>query len=1521
MKKWLTLVVLCFSVLLGMYTLPASAADEKITVLLNEAPLEFDVEPILLNDRTMVPMRAIFEALQCSVSWDDETQTAYGERNGKMISISIGETTAFVAGEPKTLDQPAVLLNDRTLVPLRFISESLGCTVGWDDATQTVSITAPDVPFMAYLAPRNFTDLGTWKMSGDHMQGLATGSTIDDASAEGALPATAPFTVKEDGEYRLWVKARDYATNQPGTRTFHAAIDGKRSDTKFGAHGQEGFIWTDGGVYTLTAGDHMVELIDTSGFYARCIGVLISADLDFVPSNDDAELYEIVMPSDPLSKLTPAYYPAWAKEEISVEKTESIESDTVKVVFYKGQGQKGDQVQNEVYVKSDGQWILTKEKTEELGYLLVYAEDSTYTGVDGEASIFAQTLTLDGSKYSMSTSNIFKAGFSEWFIPSDFEKTADGAIKLTFPVSDTADLIATYSFDALSDDVKVVLDATFKKDGVYSFVLGEGDGVQYDDFERVTAPLLYVKKALPETIGHVISECFLFTPMNTFTYAEDTVIPGKKYTSGIVMDPSYLTTDTNYSYPDTSKFGTTFKTLSDTYKNQMVAPMPGTEHCKFKAGESTSIPVRMIYKAEDWYESYKAINEQLYNLGDHRTNYYHSLNEAIYNTTDLIMDDDYGGWDDNAMSFYNMERRELTTTSNALAVIQRYMLTEDEAYLEERAIPTLAYVLSRKNYHFVSRDVVGGSTGYAGSAPSPIGSPITNFGSSVYGGLFEMTQGRMPAFMDQAVSVVSTADGVPGINALSAMYKYTGEEMYLTKLKEIADGYLENHPGKAMESRFVNGFIYGDYINMVTAFVNAYEVTGEQKYLDEAYESAKLLMTGTWTTGYQNDNLTSTYTINPEETMERLLNCENYNFWWHGDEVWRLGNVDGQAKKPQDLDLMIPEETVPTWLISKAGLGTEHTRTPGHGNIITMNNWVGTVQRLAAYTGEEYFETAARNAMLGRFGTYPGYYQDRSIVHQMQADYPYTGPDYTSVYWHHIPVFLSMLEDYLINSVWLKSEQNIEFPALYQNGYAYFASNQYGHAPGKFYDEEDMWLWLDRGIIEPDSVNIDYITARKDGVLGVALINEDNKELSTTITLGEKVEGGAAYSGTAVLLDENGEKSTVAVENGKFTVTIPSKGIRSVILNIPGVKTPAFAKEYTYSNALGETVSEHTNGKGYILQLTDDKYWAYVYVTDMVKDTEKVTLTYTAGGKTETLEQTDYPYEFLVKVDNPDAAFTYTLKATPAGGGSAKSLGGATLKPLSMTNTKPALTVPQKTIEDVAPIGESTLGTVDAFLPGTKMAGYSGSYIRIVTEGGKYPFEMKENVLRGLKIYGTFKNKGSDEVMILDTVVSGNEVRDNGDVVILCKPTKEVPFKEYNVYQIEVALASDDSPTDIKTLLDTSPYVAPKPEVLVGDFEPFKLKMTLQGTGSGGFRFVVSTDNFPFEVKEGNLKNLMLHAKFTSIEDGSTFEFEDPISTNELRTGSTVIVVKPSNNVKVTDYNNNKAKTHEIELTLKPANQ
>lgn len=120
--------------------------NPAVTILLNGEELVLDVDAYIKNDRTMVPLRGVFEACGANVNWDAETRTVLitkteGEET-TFIFLQADSDTAFINSEQKTLDAPAEIVNDRTMVPLRFIMEELGALVSWDGETRTVSIVA-----------------------------------------------------------------------------------------------------------------------------------------------------------------------------------------------------------------------------------------------------------------------------------------------------------------------------------------------------------------------------------------------------------------------------------------------------------------------------------------------------------------------------------------------------------------------------------------------------------------------------------------------------------------------------------------------------------------------------------------------------------------------------------------------------------------------------------------------------------------------------------------------------------------------------------------------------------------------------------------------------------------------------------------------------------------------------------------------------------------------------------------------------------------------------------------------------------------------------------------------------------------------------------------------------------------------------------------------------------------------------------------------------------------------------------
>ena len=147
----LTLVIIScsFNVTVG--------AEENIKVMLNDEYISFDVQPQLIKGRTMVPMRAIFEALGAEIEWHEETRSVSAVKDGVEMLITLDDNRMRVGYRQIILDVPAVEIGGRTLVPVRAVSEAFNCNVGWDEETSTVSIKTKESNLLLPIDPNYIT--------------------------------------------------------------------------------------------------------------------------------------------------------------------------------------------------------------------------------------------------------------------------------------------------------------------------------------------------------------------------------------------------------------------------------------------------------------------------------------------------------------------------------------------------------------------------------------------------------------------------------------------------------------------------------------------------------------------------------------------------------------------------------------------------------------------------------------------------------------------------------------------------------------------------------------------------------------------------------------------------------------------------------------------------------------------------------------------------------------------------------------------------------------------------------------------------------------------------------------------------------------------------------------------------------------------------------------------------------------------------------------------------------------------
>lgn len=226
--------------------------NPKMTI--NGAEQAIDAEgttPVVVNDRTLLPVRAFVEGIGGTVNWDEETQTATLTYNGDEIRLTINSTTAYLNNEAKTLDVTPVIINDRTMLPIRFIAESFGFAVDWTQETQTVTITqeettSADIKEIANVFGEsivnpfgdNFTGASYLKALVEHEEifnlpffGLVTFepcTRTDWHSHNGGqilLVTEGEGFLGLDGETSKLMRPGDVLYIKPGENHFHSAVD------------------------------------------------------------------------------------------------------------------------------------------------------------------------------------------------------------------------------------------------------------------------------------------------------------------------------------------------------------------------------------------------------------------------------------------------------------------------------------------------------------------------------------------------------------------------------------------------------------------------------------------------------------------------------------------------------------------------------------------------------------------------------------------------------------------------------------------------------------------------------------------------------------------------------------------------------------------------------------------------------------------------------------------------------------------------------------------------------------------------------------------------------------------------------------------------------------------------------------------------------------------------------------------------------------------------------------------------
>ncbi|MDH7571274.1 MAG: hypothetical protein QHJ73_16985, partial [Armatimonadota bacterium] len=463
------------------------------------------------------------------------------------------------------------------------------------------------------------------------------------------------------------------------------------------------------------------------------------------------------------------------------------------------------------------------------------------------------------------------------------------------------------------------------------------------EVQELLLPMMWHRRRLPSRPYTLLSP---FTP--TPVALAQCVGPR---TWGVVADPAEIP----FAWPDRREplFGLMIRDFPGRVQPAIYGPVPGTDRARARPRQAIAFSFRVMALPDDWYAAFRVAADEVFGLRDYRTNVGTSLTEAALNMIDLVMDDEHGGWWEEARAPYQIESMNGSTHASPLTTLSLYRLTGDPQVYRRRALPTMEFLLSRSHAHF---SPVPENTGRY--TPGSMRGPVNLYGTTGFGGLWQLTQCRTPAFRqialpEEGIRPTAGYSHAQPFEEWLARYLLTGEDGALKQARALADEYLEGFVWKAPTQELSPiPFFLLSFIPDWEGLLRLYEVTGERRYLDGAAMGARLLMTGIWT---QPTIPEGEVTVHPGGDY---LGDVPQHIWWKGPVQFRLGH----PRKAGD----VREERVPAWVPANVGLGFEQPVTYTSGNtgcrMIYQAAWAPNFLRLAAYTKDKTFETYARNA-------------------------------------------------------------------------------------------------------------------------------------------------------------------------------------------------------------------------------------------------------------------------------------------------------------------------------------------------------------------------------------------------------------------------------------------------------------------------------------------------------------------------------------------------------------------------------
>jgi hypothetical protein len=793
------------------------------------------------------------------------------------------------------------------------------------------------------------------------------------------------------------------------------------------------------------------------------------------------------------------------------------------------------------------------------------------------------------SKSEWRTANIFNAGQATTIKANQLEQKGD-TLFFRFPSNANFELKAY-----LLTNIKPfpVLRYTFSplKAGYYGIGYTGAPSLSPEKATAIWQPLIWQEKRVPDAA--YLTPAFMATLPTTMVYDGSNTI-------GVMASPEHIPFQPLPLLPN-SQFGISLVNEAKALQPSVYAPIPGGYLSSMKQGDQFSFSLQLVVTPQPINHAYQQIAQTIFGFKDYRRNDIASLNTALDNMVAYAMTD-YAWFIDSLKGCaYSTDVPGAVKNVSSLNPLELALVRDDKTMFEERAYPLMEFMLSREKFLF-SLD----STQKIQSPSRKLKGPVAPL--SELTALYNIF-GRENAFYLQMMQKEFKNDRIrnldvkeKGDNWINAMhlYKATGDKNYLQTAVTKADQYLKqraHQPQTAFNDPFSGSFFFWPaFTDRWIELSQLYELTNDTAYLNAAVEGARNYTMFTWMVPAIPDSMI---------TVNKGGKAPMY---------WYLRSKGHQQ-------MYYPEEKAPAWRLSETGLTPESSGTSTGHRAIFMANYAPWMLRLGYYAKDTFLINVAKAAVIGRYRNFPGYHinTERTTAYE-KVDFPlhtHKEQSVNSFHYNHILPMASMLLDYLVTDVFVRSKGKISFPAEYIEGYAYLQSKMYGVRKGTFNEEKDVQLWMPSQLLQIDNTELNYIAGRTNNKLLLAFTNQSNQAVTANVTI---------------------NKELVNVQKNTFSITVPANGINTIVIPDTPVPNTFQQKILAVMNDKSKDYAKLETGHAHAMLFKLGSYdkRLYIYLEDDDTKWSKVSLHY----NNTTVNDTAYPFEFTVPVKE---AVTFSL--------------------------------------------------------------------------------------------------------------------------------------------------------------------------------------------------------------------------------------------------------------------------------------